>query len=205
MDKQPPSYEAATGYEGNAAANVSRSTRFPKNFCYKGTCRSSMIKTLNSLLNEEVSFHERGKTFYNFYTHLLANPHMLELFRHTEVTHHLAIIDLVGEYLGSQLRGEAVAYLMHPKLSTTTDKCYIWIKETRTRISLRKQIQAFPISWLMSAWMEEGSALEKETSCDKWYEAILVPGQRIYVVQRIWGKDIPNLEDCFSIVRPTRW
>ncbi|KAB8074205.1 hypothetical protein BDV29DRAFT_156811 [Aspergillus leporis] len=108
-----------------------RDDMFHPHFHYEGTCSSSIIETLDEILNN--LYHGTPQSFHAFYFYLFCQDDRLVPWSPHEAHQSMAVIDLDGACLRGGQFGSASVYLMHPRQTSLTSTCYFLIKETIRR------------------------------------------------------------------------
>ncbi|KAE8367081.1 hypothetical protein BDV27DRAFT_155316 [Aspergillus caelatus] len=167
---------------------------------YRGGCDDSMLKTLDHLLNKDLSFMHPGTDFYAFYSFLLRmGEQRLEVWSPEGVFQPIAVIELRGTYL-RELRGcegRALVYLMHPKNEPYVKECYFIVQETISPLQQRTGVAGKLVSLFDKS---------KQVERKYWIKAAL-QGER-YVFREVASGEEPMPEECVgvkSVCYPRFW
>ncbi|GAB1193451.1 hypothetical protein BDV32DRAFT_154245 [Aspergillus pseudonomiae] len=158
---------------------------------YRGGCDDSMVKTLDDLLNKDLSFMHPGTDFFAFYSFLLKmGEQRMELWTPDGRFQPIAVIELRGPYL-RELRaceGKALVYLMHPKNEQHVKECYFIVQETILSASHRSGVAGKLVSLFDKS---------KQVERKYWIKAAL-QGES-YIFRQIAPSEEPMPEECVGV------
>ncbi|EIT79592.1 hypothetical protein AO1008_04617 [Aspergillus oryzae 100-8] len=156
-----------------------------------GGCDDSMLKTLDDLLNKDLSFMHPGTDFYAFYSFLLKmGEQRLEVWSPEGLFQPFAVIELRGTYI-RELRaceGRALVYLMHPKNEPYVKECYFIVQETISPLPQRSGVAGKLVSLFDKS---------KQVQRKYWVKATL-HGER-YVFREVASGEEPMPEECVGV------